>query len=106
MWEMIESGERRAHLAHRMEQPGFEGTGRLQQEQGLTTPHFRVSGRSCETERQLSRVTEPWSFKRLLLRGFLRPGRGSERTAKAEGGGKVEIFTRRVEGHGGRTQSS
>ena len=69
-----ESGERRAHLAQRMEQPGFRGTGLLQQEQGLATPHLRFNGGGCETKRQSSGVTEPWSFKRLLLRGFFGPG--------------------------------
>lgn len=80
------SEKQRAYLAQRMEQPSFGGIGRLQQEQGLTTPHLRVDGRGCEAERQFSGVTEPWSFKRLRLRGFLGPSRAGERAAKAERG--------------------
>lgn len=60
-----------AHLAQRKEELVFGGTGLLQQEHGLTTPHRRVSGRGCEGEKQFSGETEPWSFKRLLFRGFL-----------------------------------
>jgi len=81
---MTESGKRRAHLAQRREQSGFKGTGLLQQEQEFTTPHLRVNGRGCEAKRQSSGVTEPWSFKRLLLRGFLGPGRECEWAARAE----------------------
>ena len=66
------------HLAQAMEQPGFGGTGRLQHEHGLTTPHLSVDGRGCEAERQFSGVTEAWSFKRLLLRGCFGPNRACE----------------------------
>ena len=92
--------KRMAHLAQRMEQPGFGGTGRLQQEQGLTTPHLRANGRGCEGERQFSGVTEPWSFRRLLLGGCLGPNRACERTAGIEREGGV--FTACVDGHHGQ----
>lgn len=100
---MAELGERIAHLAQRMEQPGFRGTGLLQQEQALAAPHLRVNGRGCEAKRRSSGVTEPCSFKRLLLRGFLGPGRQGEWTVGLGGG--VEILTSHVEGHGGRMRS-
>jgi len=97
---MTESDERRAHLAQRMEQPGFGGTGLLQQEQELATPHLRFDGSGCETKRQSSGVTEPWSFKRLLLRGFLGPGGEGEWAERAKR--EAEILTSHVrEGHGG-----
>lgn len=56
---MVEREEERTDLAQRMDEQGFEDKGRLQQEQGLTTPHLRVSGRGSDGERQSSGVTEP-----------------------------------------------
>ena len=87
-----------------MEQPGFRGTGRLQQEQELATPHLWANCRGCETKRQSSGVTESWSFKRLLLRGFLGPEGEDEWAVRAER--EAEVLTSHVrEGHGGRTRS-
>lgn len=80
----VETDENRTYLAQRMEQPGFGGTGLLQQEQGLTTPHLTVDAKGCEAERQSSGVAESWPFKRLLLRGFLGPSRGGEWASKSE----------------------
>jgi len=86
-----------------MKHPGLGGTGRLQQEQGLTTPRPRVSGTGgCEAERQLSGVIEPRSSRRLLLRGFSGP---TEQVSGQRGlRRRTGVFTIRVEGHGGGTR--